>query len=506
MFKRRSECPEGWTEQAFEFKLDPADKTAVLVRRHIGMRRKAHNWAVGVIKSQVELHGLRKEADLDMPDLRVGKARRVNPLFTLPGLRKLWNRSKDRLCVDEETGHRWWRDLGKEAAANGIADAAQAYWDWVASRNGDRAGPRLGFPKFKKKGRGTQSFRIGTGVIKLVDRRHLQLPRLGAVRLAENARRLDRLVNKKMARIKSATVSERADGFYVALQTELLRPQRHHKPSQPGSKVGVDLGSRMLAVVASSDGTILERVPNPAPLEQALKALRRLQRKLARSRLANPGGSNRQTELNSLISQTHAGVAAIRRDAMHKLTTRLAKTHGVIVIENLNVKGMMKKSKIPGGKARRRALADAALGEFRRQMTYKCKWYGSELIVADRWFPSSQTCHACHHRQKIKWAATWTCGGCGSVHDRDDNAAINLAQYEPDQKGGWVLAGPQPSCGCGVCPPGERTERLRDNETDPIPTAPSGAGQMAQPSCTAAPLMREEQSLVQPREGCLVHV
>ena len=206
------------------------------------------------------------------------------------------------------------------------------------------------------------------------------------------------------------------------------------------------------------------------------------------------------------ISQAHAGVAAIRRDAMHKLTTRLAKTHGVIVIENLNVKGMMKKSKIPGGKARRRALADAALGEFRRQMTYKCKWYGSELIVADRWFPSSQTCHACHHRQKIKWAATWTCGGCGSVHDRDDNAAINLAQYEPDQKGGWVLAGPQPSCGCGVCPPGERTERLRDNETDPIPTAPSGAGQMAQPSCTAAPLMREEQSLVQPREGCLVHV
>ena len=267
MFKRRSECPEGWTEQAFEFKLDPDDDTAVMIRRHVGMRRKAYNWAVGVIRSQVELYGLRKEAGLDLPDLRLGRARRVNPLFTLAGLRKFWNRSKDRLCVDEETGHRWWRDLSKEAAANGIADAVRAYWDWAASRKGERKGPRLGFPRFKKKGRGTQSFRIGTGTIRLADRRHVQLPRLGAVKLAENARRLDRLVNKGMARVKSATVSERADGFHVSLQTELLRPQRNHKPSRPGSKVGVDLGSRKLAVVASSDGTILERVPNPGAVE-----------------------------------------------------------------------------------------------------------------------------------------------------------------------------------------------------------------------------------------------
>ena len=67
-------------------------------------------------------------------------------------------------------------------------------------------------------------------------------------------------------------------------------------------------------------------------------------------------------------------------------------------------------------------------------MTYKCEWYGSELIVADRWFPSSQTCHACHHRQKIKWAATWTCDGCESVHDRDDNAAITWPSMNPTRR------------------------------------------------------------------------
>ena len=226
----------------------------MLIRRHVGMRRKAYNWAVGVIRSQVELYGLRKEAGLDLPDLRVGRARRVNPLFTLAGLRKLWNRSKGRLRVDEETGHRWWRDLSKEAAANGIADAVRAYWDWAASRKGERKGPRLGFPRFKKKGRGTQSFRVGTGTIRLADRRHVQLPRLGAVRLAENARRLDRLVNKGMARVKSATVSERADGFYVAPQTELLRPQRHHKPSQPGLESG-----RRPGVAVAGRGRILRR-------------------------------------------------------------------------------------------------------------------------------------------------------------------------------------------------------------------------------------------------------
>ena len=501
MFKRRSERLDGWVEQAFEFKLDPSAAVGVLIRRHVGMRRKAHNWAVGVIKSQVELFGLREEAGLNVGELRVGKARRVNPLFTLAGLRKLWNRVKDGLCVDADTGRRWWRDLSKEAAANGIADAVSAYWDWVASRKGTRKGPRLGFPKFKKKGRGAQSFRIGTGTIKLTDRSHIQLPRLGVVRLAENARRLDRLVGKGMARIKSVTVSERADGFYVSLQVELLRPQRHHEPLKPDSKVGIDLGSRWLAVVASVDGTILERVPNPAALKEALKTLRRLQRKLARSRRVNPDGSNRQTELRLLISQTHADVAAVRRDAMHKLTTRLAKTHGVIVIEDLNVKGMMKKSGLPGGKTRRRALNDAALGEFRRQLTYKTKWYGSELIVADRWFPSSQTCHVCHHRQKIKWAAKWTCGECGSVHDRDDNAAVNLARYEPDQKGGWVQEGPRQSCCCGVCSPGERTERLRDDKTDPAPTTPTRVGQVTRPGCAAVSLMREEQSLFNPARG-----
>ena len=280
----------------------------------------------------------------------------------------------------------------------------------------------MGFPRFKKKHRSREAYRIGTGVTRLTDRRHVQLPRLGVVRLGENARRLDRLIGKHMARIKTATVSAEADGCYVSLQVEVLRPQRHHKPLLPNSKIGVDLGTRTFAVIADHTGAVLEQVEHPKPLKTALSKLRRLQRAYARSRRNNPDGSNRQTVLKQQISQTHAEVKAVRLDFLHKLTTPLtinlsAKTHGIIVIENLNVKGMLT-GRGAGGHARRQALADAALGEFRRQMMYKSGWYGSTLILADRWFPSSQLCHVCSHRQKLSSAGLWTCDRCGSVHDR----------------------------------------------------------------------------------------
>jgi putative transposase len=467
---RKQEKQAKWTEQAFVFKLDPSPETRTLIRRHIGMRRKAHNWAVDQITNQVEMYNRQKEAGLLLPEPPRNKKSKtkVNPLYTLQGLRKFWNKAKKRLCVDVKTGKEWWPELSKEAAANGIDDAATGFWNWVKSRNGTREGPPMGFPQFKKKGRGKQSYRISTGSYGLADRRHVKIPRLGTVRIWENARRLDRLTNKGMARIKSATISEEADGFFVSFQVEMLRPQVNHKPSKPNSKIGVDLGTRMLAVIADSDGKILRRIPNPRHLNKSLKQLKKLQKQLARAKK----DSKRREELKREISKTHARVKAQRRDAMHKLTTWLAKTHGTIVIEDLNIKGLLKKGKGFGGKKRRRDLADAALGEFRRQMTYKCEWYGSNLIVADRWFPSSQICHVCGVRNKIKDKRQWTCKGCESVHDRDDNAAINLARYDPVTKQSWQCQeGTQQSCCCGVCSPEkEQVERFRGSKTHAAPS------------------------------------
>jgi putative transposase len=135
-------------------------------------------------------------------------------------------------------------------------------------------------------------------------------------------------------------------------------------------------------------------------------------------------------------------VASIRGHHLHTLTTRLAKTHGEIVAEGLDAAGMLRQKGLTGARARRRGLSDSALAEARRQLAYKTGWYGSRLIVASRWYPSSKTCHACGHVQEIGWAGYWTCAGCGARHQRDDNAAINLARYEDASMAGDSAVGP----------------------------------------------------------------
>ena len=226
-------------------------------------------------------------------------------------------------------------------------------------------------------------------------------------------------------------------GVGVALWQALVRvpagrgdpPQRHHKPADPGSKVGVDLGARRLATVARPDGAVVERVPNPKALDRDLHRLRQHYR--ARSRCVK--GSRRWKERNNQISELHARVASTRKHHIDVLTARLAKTHGQIVVEDLDVAGMLAQKGKPAGNRRRRAIADAAMGEAARQLHYKCGWYGSELIEADRHYPSSSTCSNCGCKGDDKQRTFWTCQQCGTRCDRDDNAAINLARWNPPQ-------------------------------------------------------------------------
>ena len=128
----------------------------------------------------------------------------------------------------------------------------------------------------------------------------------------------------------------------------------------------------------------------------------------------------------------HVRAADLRRDTVHKATTALAQRHQVIVVEDLNVTGMSRRKAGAGrgGRGLNRAIADAAPAELRRQLAYKSTWYGSRLVVADRWYPSSKTCSACGAvKAKLALAErNWTCDGCGARHDRDANAAINLAR------------------------------------------------------------------------------
>jgi putative transposase len=434
----RFEIPTGMSVQAFQFALDLTVEQAALMARQFGGRRYAYNWTVRTLKE-------------DLDAFHATGAQSALP--SLFGLRKRWNVVKDRECVDRDTGEIWWPEVSKEAFADGISGAVDAYWNWQKSRAGERNGRRMGFPRFKKKGRDRDRVTFTTGAIRVEpDRRHVTLPRIGTVRTHENTRRLQRLIAKDRARILGVTVSRKGTRIVAAFRVLVTRPQQPGV-ARPDSTVGVDVGVRVLATVGTRDGRVLQRVPNPRPLDAALKQMRHL----GRQRSRRTKGSRGYWETQHRLTRLHRRVADIRAHHLHTLTTRLAKTHGTIVVEGLNAAGMLQQKGLGGARARRRGLSDAALAEPRRQLRYKTAWYGSTLIEAERWFASSQICHRCDHRQQIGWSEHWTCEKCGTPHQRDDNAAINLARYErvsavgpvraADKRGADRKTGPRPAGG-----------------------------------------------------------
>jgi putative transposase len=209
-------------------------------------------------------------------------------------------------------------------------------------------------------------------------------------------------------------------------------------PRQPAAVVGVDLGVKSLAVLSTG-----EVIANPKHLEVALRELRRLQRQACRRH--GPDKRTRQVpsvrwrKTQARIVRLHAAVANARRNGLHQLTTRLVRTYGTIVIEDLNVAGMLRNRRLA------RRIAGVGMGELRRQIQYKTEWAGSRVYIADRWYPSSKTCSGCGVvKAKLGLSERmFRCEHCFLVLDRDLNAARNLAQLVSE-----VMAGmSSPSCG-----------------------------------------------------------
>jgi putative transposase len=383
---RRYCAPEGQIIQAFTFALDPTPAQAAQIARFFGARRKAVNWTLDQIKTDLEHYRATGESG-------------APPTFY--SLRKRWNAKKDTVCVNQNTGEVWWPEVSKEVFADGVRGATDAYWRWQKSRAGAVKGRRVGFPRFKKRGKDRDRFSFTTGTMRLeADRRHLTLPVLGTLRTHENTRRLQRLIAMNRAKILGVTVSRQGECIIAAVRVAVARPQQSGV-AQPDSVVGVDVGVRRLATVATTSEVIGE-LANPHALEHRLSELRRLQRQRAR----RTRGSRQYAQTAAKIARLHAQVAHLRRHTIHVFTTNLATTHGVVVVEGLDAASLLQQKGLPGARSRRRGLFDAALGEIRRQLRYKCPWYGSTLIEADRFFPSSKTCHACGHVQSIGCASS----------------------------------------------------------------------------------------------------
>jgi putative transposase len=387
--------------QAYRFALDPTPTQARALASHCGAARHAYNWGLALVKQRLELRAT--DPKVEVP-------------WTLATLRREWNRAKDEVAP-------WWAENSKEAYSSGLDGLARALKNWAESRNGKRPGRRVGFPRFKRKHAARMACRFTTGVLRVEpDRHHVTLPRLGRIRTHESTRKLARRLETGTARVLSATVSRQAQRWHVSFTCEV---QQALMPRSAGPPVGVDLGVKHLAVLSTG-----EVIANPRYLDAAQHRLAKANRRLARRQGPRAADGGRRVPsvgwraARAELSRAHARVANLRRDALHKLTTELATTYTTIVVEDLNVAGMVRNRRLA------RRVADAGFGELRRQLGYKTTWHGSAMVVANRWYPSSKTCSGCGWvRAKLPLAErVFHCEGCGLVLERDLNAARNLAR------------------------------------------------------------------------------
>jgi putative transposase len=288
-------------------------------------------------------------------------------------------------------GHAWLSEVPATALTQCLRDQDRAFTRFFARH--------ARYPRFKPKG-GRQSLRfqgVGAGWRSGV----LRLPKLGALKLAEEL--------PEVERPDLITLSRDATGaYYVSFCAKVpctLLPGT-------GDLVGVDLGLIHLATLSTG-----EKVPNPRHYQRRLRYVRQQQRCLARRQK----GSHRRERQRLRVARAHARVREARRYALHALTTRLVREFDVIAIEDLNVRGLVR------GRGAR-AIQDAAFGELRRQLRYKSQWSGRLLLEVDRWYASSKHCSMCRFRlDELRLdRRQWTCPQCGTRHDRDINAARNL--------------------------------------------------------------------------------
>ena len=376
--------------EAVKVALDPTPAQERLMLSHAGAARFAFNAGLAHVKAALE----------------AGE----KPEWSYFSLINWWNANKDTLAVDAD-GVPWWRENASKTYESALKALADGLSNWVKNRKGKRKGPRVGFPKFKAKDRGTPRFAYSTsgarsgGLIK-DDPKALRLPHIGRVHCMEN---VTALVNG--ARVVRMTISQRAGRWYAALTVERDEPTTRQTPK--GGAVGIDLGVKMLATF--SDGTV---IANAHALQADERRLKRAQQALSRK----TRGSKRRAKARAKFARIHAHIANCRSDTLHKLTTMLAQTYSDISIEDLNVAGMLKNHRLA------KAVSDASFSELRRQLEYKTAKTGARLHVIDRWYPSSKTCSNCGSvKAKLSLTErTYKCEHCGLVIDRDLNAAINI--------------------------------------------------------------------------------
>ena len=294
--------------------------------------------------------------------------------------------------------YEWLKEVDKFALNNAIFNMDSAYQKFFKEHTG--------YPKFKSKKDRHKSYRTNcTNNNIRFEVKYIRLPKLGLVKIRDK--------QIPQGRILNATISQEPDGrYYCSLCCTDVQLEQYPKTNK---NVGIDLGICDFAIL--SDGSKIE---NPQFYEKSEKKLAKLQRELSRKTI----GSNRWNKARIKVARLQSHIANQRKDFLQKLSTTIVKDFDVIAIEDLEVMSM----KETDSKIRNKRVGDVSWSEFRRMITYKSQWYGKQLVIIDRYYPSSQICHCCGYRdgKKSEDIRNWVCPNCHSELDRDINASINI--------------------------------------------------------------------------------
>lgn len=437
----------------FKFTLDVNREQHQQLLAHAGASRLAFNHHIGRVKANLDQRAAERSYDVNEEDLTPSLSwSRVSFINEM-------NQWKDGRAPDARVevlddgtvvrGLPWRSEVSTDVFETASVNAAQALKNWSDSRKGARAGKAAGFPRFKSRHRTTPKFRLRakyregtTPSVRPTASRMMRFPKLGELRVRENTRQLRRLYESGRFHAYGASfVFER--GRWTVTVTGVAAALHHQRrnaaaPGRTQARVGVDLGVKTLAVAADEHGSQLRVWEGVKALQQAQARLKLANQALARTK-RDSGGRRKAARR---LGRMHGRVAAVRKALLHSISSGLAKGSAVVVIEDLNAAGMLRNRKLA------RHISDAGFGELRRQLEYKAAWYGTELVVADRWFPSSKTCSGCGSVKADLTLAdrVYECDGCGLVVDRDLNAAINLARYTlPARSAGTETSPPLPA-------------------------------------------------------------
>jgi len=363
--------------KAHEIKLRPTKSQDIFFRKSCGVARFAFNWALNKWQEDYK-NGVKQSA--------YSLIKHLNSI--------------------KKTEFTWMQETGKCCSQYAIHHVEHAFKKMWKEKGG--------YPKFKKKGQKDSFVAIEKyNDFKQINNR-IWIPRLGWVKCCENLR-FDGKVN-------NVVVKRIADMWFAVINIELNEmPIEVSTVSENQTTVGIDMGIKSMMVL--SDGTIYE---NPKALKTNLKSLKRLQRGLSRKQKGSINRKKQQTK----VARKHYRISCIRKNAIHQATTVIVKKYDKIVIETLKPENMVKNHKLA------QALSDVSFGEISRQLAYKSKWMGKELVKAEQWFASTKTCSCCgHKKESIKLSKRiYKCDNCGLEIDRDLNAAKNLAKYSPTSK------------------------------------------------------------------------